>query len=142
MKSFEYIFIVIYLSVNQMWLNTYIGTLEVQLKDVYSESTAATLMTIFSLTLPFGFLASPAIGYLLDNKGMKVSFTVLGTGFVLFSALQLLKFVFFIQVINTVIFTLVRALFYAGVVAFYFKVFGYKSFGRLFGVGQVVAGKI
>jgi hypothetical protein len=166
MKTFEFIFIMLYLSFNQMWLNTYIGTLEVQLKEVYNEGTGniisygnclivtvATLMTIFSVVLPVGFLGSPVIGYMLDNKGkktvkipvrfvgMKVSFTVLGSGLVLFSFLNLFKYSFAVQVINTILFTFVRALFYAAVVAFYFKVFGYKSFGRLFGVSQVVSGE-
>ena len=37
LKTFEFLYILFYLSVNQMWLNAHIGTLEQQLKMVYSE---------------------------------------------------------------------------------------------------------
>lgn len=80
------------------------------------------MMNTFSLILPFGFLASPAIGWCLDNKGIIFNFTLLGSGLVTFAVFNLFKSIYWLQIFNFVLFTLVRAYFYGGVIAFYFKV--------------------
>lgn len=80
------------------------------------------MMNIFSILLPFGMLGSPIIGWLLDNKGIIVNFTLLGSSLVIFFIFNLFKTVYWLQIFNFGFFTLIRAYFFGAIIAFFFKV--------------------
>eukprot|EP01119_Soliformovum_irregulare_P011212 TRINITY_DN2790_c0_g1_i1.p1 TRINITY_DN2790_c0_g1~~TRINITY_DN2790_c0_g1_i1.p1 ORF type:complete len:341 (+),score=46.72 TRINITY_DN2790_c0_g1_i1:457-1479(+) len=128
-----------YMAVGMLFINTYLGTVDVQLQDAFGVETGHIMSYVLGGILPLGLLSVPVVGWLLDKKGFVVSFLVLQGCYLLFCVLSLF-YVVPVQVINFPLFTFLRALFFSAAMTYVIQTFGYANFGRIWGTQQVVAG--
>ncbi|GAB9468411.1 hypothetical protein Gpo141_00005727 [Globisporangium polare] len=140
--TFEFVYIVVFASVQVLRATIYIGTTN-KLLENYGDRQYDFLYTkVFSFVLPMGFLFVPAIDHIVEKKGLSLSliFTnVLGVAY------NLLAFVpnLHVQCLTFFVFAGYRAFLYAVMSAFTAKTFGLKNMGSLMGIifsiGSVVS---
>ncbi|KNC98613.1 uncharacterized protein SPPG_06294 [Spizellomyces punctatus DAOM BR117] len=125
-------------------LNFYISSIKEQLLDL--SRTPADLdevdriVSYFNVALPLaGLVSIPAVGHLLDNFSFKISFVVLWIFGLSFGILSLVPNVP-LQYLSVAIFVLKRPLLYTIGNDFCAKTFGFVTFGRLYGIMNVLAG--
>ncbi|KAK4689168.1 hypothetical protein P7C73_g923, partial [Tremellales sp. Uapishka_1] len=121
-------------------INWYLATVNTQL--IYytgQENLAETLTTAFIFLLPLGGLASiPFVGYLLDSRPtLDVTLLLSLIGF-LFGVLTLSS-AMIPQLIGIGMLVVFRPLFYTAVSDYAAKVFGFKTFGTVYGASSMIA---
>ncbi|OQR82665.1 hypothetical protein ACHHYP_15682 [Achlya hypogyna] len=132
-RTFEFMFILLFTSVHILRANFYIGTTN-NLLENYGDADFGYMYTkIFGFVLPLGFLFVPGIDYFVERKGLALSLqftTFLGAvynGLALVPLLPLQSAVFFV-------FTGFRAFLYAVIAAFAAKIFGLANLGTIVGL--------
>lgn len=120
MKKPEFPLILIFSVISMFWMNAHLGTAEAQLVVKMGKKEGAKLVQIFNGILPAGFLFTPFIGYLLDRKGMLVAFLVEVTSLSLFGLFNMFS-IFWLHVVNSVIFTFSRGMLYSALCAYVAK---------------------
>ena len=129
LRSFEFVFILIFASIQQLRANTYIG-LNDQVLFYYGDD--GTYIGIFGYMLPAGVLMIPVIDIAVTKLGLVGalhSTNLLGVAygvFVLFSNLRL-------QIVTFVFFAGYRAFLYSVMSTFNAQVFGLRTLGRITG---------
>ncbi|CAH0475791.1 unnamed protein product [Peronospora belbahrii] len=133
MRSFEFVYIVMYAAVQVLRANIYIGTAN-KLLDNYGDREHDYLYTkVFSFVLPIGFLFVPSIDYLVETRGLSKALLFTNVLGVLYNVLELIPNLP-VQCVAFLLFTAFRAFLYAIISAFTAKTFGLKNMGSLMGI--------
>lgn len=138
MKSPTYWYILIYGSPIIMFSNFFMATAQARLEQFGTDEEAANATRILSIILPASFIFAPVIGYLLDKQGLlrtTIFIQVLGA---LRASLQMVP-VIEVQYLTFIIFSIWRASFYSTYIDAFFRIFGQKNFGTLYGVNMFFA---
>ncbi|PRP89295.1 MFS transporter [Planoprotostelium fungivorum] len=141
MKSPVYIGLVLYNCVNMTWLNTYLGTTEVQWVGKLGEEEGLRLAEVFGFILPLGFLVGPVVGVTLKYLPSYRGFFALTLLLTINAIIQFIPHLG-VQVFNFCLFAILRAYYYALIADFTIEKFGFESFGKLFGLLQFIVGLV
>nr|BAK03288.1 predicted protein [Hordeum vulgare subsp. vulgare] len=137
--TLDYLFFFMFMIVSVTWVSTYPGVVTLQLASFFGKSKGDQLATIFNYILPAGIFAIPGVGYLLDRKGLFISFLVLASLLTAWSILNMIKIVG-VQILNFLIYTVTRALLYSALVSYLVQTFGFSSMGAIYGLSSLVCG--
>jgi len=140
MKTKEYILITLLTSIYMLRLNFYISTTEEQFQTISNdENDIKNTVQFFNIMLPLaGVLSIMPIGWLLDNFKMYIGFTVLCSMALLFGILSLIP-ILSLQFVSILIFVFTRPLLYTSGNDFSTKIFGFKTFGRVYGLMNLIS---
>ncbi|ORX78926.1 MFS general substrate transporter [Anaeromyces robustus] len=140
MKTKEYILITLLTSIYMLRLNFYISTTEEQLQTISNdENGIKNTVQFFNIMLPLaGVLSIMPIGWLLDNFKMYITFTVLCSMALLFGILSLIP-ILPLQFLSILVFVFTRPLLYTSGNDFSTKTFGFKTFGRVYGLMNLIS---
>jgi len=140
MKTKEYILITLLTSIFMIRLNFYISTTEEQLQTISNdENGIKNTVQFFNIMLPLaGVLSIMPIGWLLDTFKMHISFTVLCSMALIFGIFSLIPSLS-LQFMSILIFVFMRPLLYTSGNDFSTKTFGFKTFGRVYGLMNLIS---
>ncbi|CAK1366172.1 Protein FMP42 [Cercospora beticola] len=134
MLSPWFILITLLTVLQMLRMNFFIATIRSQYEYMLgSEKLARTVNSFFDIALPIGGVAAtPFIGFLLDNTSTAVM--LLGL-VVLITAVGILGSLPFLWAAygNVILFVLLRPLYYSAMSDYAAKVFGFATFGRVYG---------
>lgn len=139
--SWCFLLLVIFSSVYMIRLNFYIGTINEQLLRLFdSKDSVNNLIEFFGIILPLGgILAIPSSSYLLNNFSLAVSYDVMAIRCLLFGVLSFIPSIFS-QYIAMVIFAIMRPFLYTVINEFSARTFGFKNFGKVYGLLMMISG--
>ncbi|KAM5472882.1 hypothetical protein MauCBS54593_002595 [Microsporum audouinii] len=117
-------------------INYFISTLYVQYEYLLSSpSLARSLNHLFDYLLPLGgLIAAPFVGILLDYATLPVMLLILVTITTIIGIFGCIPNSIFMGYINIVLFTLFRPYFYTAVSDYAAKIFGFQTFGKVYGL--------
>lgn len=143
-KSRWFLLIAIFSTIQMLRLNYFISTVNSQYTYLLgSHEAAAKLNRIFDVALPIGGLISiPFVGYLLDHFLTVFVVATLSGLSVFLGVLNFVPHVFYIGVINVLLFVAYRPFFYTTISDVTGKVFGFETFGIVYGTIMLVSGVI
>ncbi|TPX66732.1 hypothetical protein SpCBS45565_g04249 [Spizellomyces sp. 'palustris'] len=128
-------------------LNFYISSIKEQLLDLSRTPSdldeVNRIVSYFNVALPLaGLVSIPAVGHLLDNFSFKISFVPLYQANVWMAVRPSTSLIpnVPLQYLSVAIFVLKRPLLYTIGNDFCAKTFGFVTFGRLYGIMNVLAG--
>lgn len=143
LRSWWFIIICIFSSVQMLRLNYFVATIGSQYTYLFgSVERAEKLNRLFDIALPVGGLISiPFVGLFLDNfSSMVVVASVVGLS--LFYGLAGLLGHWIAGVANVLVFVGFRPLFYTVISDVCAKVFGFETFGTLYGTIMSISGVV
>jgi len=140
-KTIDYVGELVYVAVTQVWLNMYLGTVEKRLHAWNDEVLSKKLVDIFAIILPATFPLSPLIGYVIDKAGHRWTILLLHIQGITFTMLLFIR-MGYPSVITFFIFSIYRGFYYSSLIVYIVHVFGWKSFGKLWGTLMLVSGGI
>ncbi|KAI8634034.1 amino acid transporter [Xylariaceae sp. FL1651] len=134
--------LILLLTVLQMLkMNFFISTIQAQYRYLLqSEEDAKAISKFFSVALPIGgIITTPFIGWLLNSLSVTTSIAVL-TGFI--AAIGILNCLPFLWAgyATVIVFVIFRPLYYSAMSDYATKVFGFATFGRLYGAITCISG--
>ncbi|CAJ2511386.1 Uu.00g070110.m01.CDS01 [Anthostomella pinea] len=136
--------LILLLTVLQMLrMNYFIATIRSQYRYLLqSEEAAEAINDFFDVALPVGgVIATPFIGLLLDNMSVATTLAIL-TGYIaVIGVLNCLPFVW-AGYATVVAFVLFRPLYYSTISDYATKVFGFATFGRVYGTITCLSGLV
>ncbi|KFY96585.1 hypothetical protein V500_02376 [Pseudogymnoascus sp. VKM F-4518 (FW-2643)] len=130
------------LTVMQMLrMNYFIATIRAQYRYMLnSDDDARAINHFFDVALPTaGIISTPFIGLLLNNFSVTKVLLVLTIYIVIIGILNCLSFVW-AGYVTVVAFVLFRPLYYSTVSDYATKVFGFETFGRIYGTTMCLSG--
>ncbi|CAM1504559.1 Fc.00g021500.m01.CDS01 [Cosmosporella sp. VM-42] len=136
--------LVLLLTVLQMLrMNYFIATVRAQYRYMLgTEEAAEDINEFFDVALPLGGVAStPFIGVLLNNLSVPGTFGVLTVFIIVIGVLNCLPF-FWAGYATIVAFVLFRPLYYSAISDYATKVFGFATFGRIYGTIVCLSGTV
>ncbi|KAK1986334.1 major facilitator superfamily transporter [Colletotrichum cereale] len=138
-----FILILLLTIVQMLRMNYFIATIRAQYRFMLgSDADADAINRFFDVALPIGGLVStPFIGILLNNLSVSVTFGVLTALIVAIGALNCLPFGW-AGYATVVLFVIFRPLYYSAISDYATKVFGFATFGRIYGTIVCVSGLI
>ncbi|KZL83173.1 major facilitator superfamily transporter [Colletotrichum incanum] len=138
-----FILILLLTIVQMLRMNYFIATIRAQYRFMLgSEADADAINRFFDAALPIGGLVStPFIGILLNNLSVPITFGVLTILIVAIGALNCLPFGW-AGYATVVLFVIFRPLYYSAISDYATKVFGFATFGRIYGTIVCVSGLI
>ncbi|KAJ6064120.1 major facilitator superfamily transporter [Penicillium canescens] len=141
MLSFWFILILLLTALLMLRMNYFIATIRAQyLYMLGSEDVSASINRLFDIALPIGGIAStPVIGVLLNSLSVAVLFCLLTVLIVVIGVFNCLPYLWSAYV-TVVMFVIFRPLYYSSVSDYVTKVFGFASFGRIYGTVVCVSG--
>ena len=143
MLSPWFILIALLTSLMMIKMNLQIATIYSQYDYMLgSEYAARQINTFFDIALPIGGVAAtPFIGLLLDNVSTATMLAVLVSLITAVGVLGTLPFVW-AAYCNVVFFVLLRPLYYSAMSDYAAKVFGFATFGRVYGAIICLSGLV
>jgi len=143
LKSLLFWQFVAFAMVSVIFSNFYISSQELRLKLIAVDDAAevALLLRIFTFVLPTSFLWAPVVGWLLDARGLVTTLLVVQVSFVVKIILQMIP-VPRLQILAFVVYAFWRACFYTVLIALIVRIFGFRTFGTLYGVLAIVLGVV
>lgn len=138
-----FVFILLLTVVQMLRFNYFIATVYSQYRYMLaSEIRAEAINRFFDVALPLGGLAStPFIGILLNHMSVPAVFALI-TGFVAFmSVLNCLPYIW-AGYTTVIVFVIFRPLYYSAISDYATKVFGFRTFGRIYGTLVCISGLI
>lgn len=139
--SLEFIQLVVFMCIYMLRINFFIGSFGNQIQTYeLSKAEKSTAIQAFGLLLPLGpfvsiWLSSMVIDYLRLHTTIAL-FTALFAMFGVASTVASLPLVYF----GLCLFVLIRSMVYAVASAYIANVFGFKTFGRVYGTQMLCAG--
>jgi hypothetical protein len=116
-------------------INYFVATLRAQYSILLSPPQAKTLNTVFDILLPTGGLLSiPFIGPLLDTVQTRTVLSILVTAATLIGVLGCIRDSLVAAYANIALFVLFRPFYYTAVSDYAAKVFGFQTFGKVYGL--------
>ncbi|KAF6828762.1 major facilitator superfamily transporter [Colletotrichum plurivorum] len=138
-----FVLILLLTIVQMLRMNYFIATIRAQYRFMLgSEAQADDINHFFDIALPVGGLVStPFIGILLNNLSVPTTFGVLTVLIVAIGVFNCLPYVW-AGYATVVIFVIFRPLYYSAISDYATKVFGFATFGRIYGTIVCVSGVI
>ena len=136
-----FILIVLFTVVQMLRLNYFIATIRLQYSYLLdSKSAARTVNSFFDIALPLGgIIAIPFIGFVLDNTSTAFVLGLLVSLATLIGVLGCLTYTWTAYT-NVVLFVLYRPCFYTAISNYAAEVFGFVTFGKVYGLLVCLAG--
>ena len=136
-----FILITIFTVVQMTRINYFVATIRSQYQYMLQDAgLAEKVNNVFDVALPVGgVLAIPFIGLILDNTSTVVTLSVLVATASTIGVLGLLPYMWAAYA-NVAIFVLFRPFYYTAVSDYAAKVFGYRTFGKVYGLVICLAG--
>ncbi|KAK9471054.1 major facilitator superfamily domain-containing protein [Dipodascopsis tothii] len=136
-----FILLCLFTLIQMVRLNYFVASIRAQYSFLFhDERIAETINSFFDIALPVGGIVSiPLSGYLLDHYSMATALSVLlamGTAFGILGNFAAFPAAY----ANIVIFVLYRSMFYTTVSDYTGKVFGYDTFGKVYGLISTISG--
>ncbi|KAK8112418.1 Protein FMP42 [Apiospora sp. TS-2023a] len=134
--------LILLLTVLQMLrMNYFIATIRSQYRFMLgSDTVAEEINNFFDIALPIGGIAAiPFIGLLLNNMSVATMLLVLSAYIAVIGVLNCLPFVW-AGYATVICFVLFRPLYYSAVSDYATKVFGFATFGRIYGMLTCLSG--
>ncbi|KAL8856276.1 MAG: hypothetical protein Q9178_007113 [Gyalolechia marmorata] len=140
-KSPWFILITLFTVIQMVRINYFVATIRTQYQHLLSDDEEAVQVNnVFDVALPLGGVAAiPMIGLVLDNTSTPFVLTLLvsvATGIGILGVLPYLWAAY----ANIVLFVLYRPLYYTAVSDYAAKVFGFHTFGKVYGLIICLAG--
>ncbi|KAK2787744.1 hypothetical protein FQN51_003083 [Onygenales sp. PD_10] len=141
-RSPWFILMALFTTIQMLRINYFIATINLQYTHLLSSPNLATrLNNLFDIFLPTaGVLAVPFIGLILDKTTTTTVLTSLVGGATLIGILGCIRHSIPAAYANITLFTLYRPLFYAAISDYSAKVFGFQTFGKVYGLLVCIAG--
>lgn len=122
-------------------INYFVTTISQQYIYLLSPTQATTLNSVFDILLPVGGLISvPFTGVFLDNFQTRTVLTLLAAIATLIGVLGCIRHSVAAAYANIVLFVLYRPFYYTSVSDYAAKVFGFRAFGKVYGLIICLAG--
>ncbi|KAI0401212.1 major facilitator superfamily domain-containing protein [Xylaria palmicola] len=141
MMTAWFILILLLTIVQMLKMNIFISTITSQYRYLLrSDEDAEAISKFFGVALPLGGIATtPFIGLLLNSSSVTVIISIL-TGFI--AAIGILNCLPFVWAgyATVVLFVIFRPLYYSAMSDYATKVFGFATFGRLYGAITCISG--
>ncbi|KAJ3052999.1 hypothetical protein HK097_005265 [Rhizophlyctis rosea] len=133
-KSGWFIPLAVFNIVQMLRNNFFMATIRPQYEYIFHSPTAAAeINNFFDITLPIGgILSIPFIGYILDHTSTFSILCILVTSGTLIGSLQIVPNILAAK-IGVVLFVLNRPFYYTAISDYCAKVFGYTTFGTVYG---------
>ena len=132
-KSFEFLFVMLFASMQMLKANTYLGGV-VGLLDSYGDKEVGHYYSkVFSFVLPAGIVCVPFIDKSINSLGLVGSLTLTTLIGLAFSGLAIIPDLNW-QIGTFAAFTIFRAFLYAVMSTFNAQIFGLETLGRITGV--------
>lgn len=130
-----FILIACFTIVQMTRINHFVATIRPQYKAILGDAgKAEEINNFFDIALPVGgILSIPFIGMILDHTSTMVVLSVLVTVATLIGILGVLPFMWAAYA-NIILFVLYRPLYYTAVSDYSAKVFGFRTFGTVYGL--------
>ncbi|KAK2757122.1 hypothetical protein FQN53_008510, partial [Emmonsiellopsis sp. PD_33] len=137
-----FILMALFTTIQMLRINYFIATINLQYTHLLSSRNLANrLNNLFDIFLPTaGVLAVPFIGLILDKTTTTTVLTSLVGGATLIGILGCIRHSIPAAYANITLFTLYRPLFYAAISDYSAKVFGFQTFGKVYGLLVCIAG--
>ncbi|KAJ6186448.1 Protein FMP42 [Penicillium mononematosum] len=141
MLSFWFILMLFLTTLQMLRMNYFIATIRAQyLYMLGSESRAEAINRMFDIALPVGGIAStPVIGLLLNSVSVSMVFCLLTILITAIGVFNCLPYVWSAYT-TVILFVIFRPLYYSSISDYATKVFGFASFGRIYGTVVCVSG--
>ncbi|KAL9577561.1 MAG: hypothetical protein Q9212_006291, partial [Teloschistes hypoglaucus] len=141
-RSPWFILITLFTVIQMTRINYFVATIRTQYTHLLaSHSAAIQVNNFFDAALPLGGIASiPLIGLVLDNTSTTFTLALLVSVATLIGILGLIPHSPPAAYTNIILFTLYRPLYYTAVSDYAAKVFGFHTFGRVYGTIICLAG--
>lgn len=143
-KTWWFILICLFATIQMLRLNYFVATVNSQYVYLFdSYKMANSLNKIFDIALPLGGVVSiPFVGMFLDNFSTSIVLAALLAVSLLIGILGVIQHSFVSGVVNVLIFVAYRPFFYTSISDYCAKVFGFETFGTVYGSIMTVAGFI
>ena len=136
-----FIFIALFTVVQMTRINYFVATVRTQYEYMlHSDALAEQVNHFFDVALPVGgVLSIPFIGLVLDNTSTPFTLALLVSVATSIGVLGVLPFIWAAYA-NIILFVLYRPLYYTAVSDYAAKVFGFQTFGKVYGLIICLAG--
>lgn len=136
-----FIFIALFTVVQMTRINYFVATIRTQYEYMlHSDALAEHVNHFFDVALPVGgVLSIPFIGLVLDNTSTPFTLALLVSVATAIGVLGVLPFMWAAYA-NIILFVLYRPLYYTAVSDYAAKVFGFQTFGKVYGLIICLAG--
>uniref|UniRef100_K3WGH7 Major facilitator superfamily (MFS) profile domain-containing protein n=1 Tax=Globisporangium ultimum (strain ATCC 200006 / CBS 805.95 / DAOM BR144) TaxID=431595 RepID=K3WGH7_GLOUD len=132
-RTFEFVFIVVFAAVQELRTLVYIGTGTILLENYGDQEHDHLYTTIFSIVLPLGFLFIPIIDHVVDKKGLAAALVCTNILGLAYNSLALIPNLN-VQCVTFFLFTGFQSFLYAVLSVFTAKIFGLQNMGTLIGL--------
>mmetsp|Transcript_18852 Transcript_18852/g.20983 ORF Transcript_18852/g.20983 Transcript_18852/m.20983 type:complete len:491 (-) Transcript_18852:7-1479(-) len=133
MMTAEYIFLQIYMAFFLLWLNAMFPLVQARAEEIVGEERAIFMVELFSILQPASFIFAPLFALFNEKIHYRWHFTIVHLLFLIFSGLLFIPYEA-PQYAAYVVFSTIRMYFFGVLANFISKVFGFRNFGRLYGV--------
>ncbi|GMM30377.1 hypothetical protein DAMA08_031220 [Martiniozyma asiatica (nom. inval.)] len=143
-KTWWFVLMCAFATIQMLRLNYFVATVNSQYAYLFhSNKKASALNRIFDVALPLGGVVSiPFVGIFLDNFCTFVVLSALLAVSLLIGTLGCIQNNWTAGVINVIIFVCYRPFFYTSISDYCAKVFGFETFGTIYGSIMTVAGLV
>lgn len=132
--------IIIFTTLQMLRINYFVATINSQYTYMLGHETAQQINSVFDYLLPVGgILSIPMIGYVLDHLSLVGSWTTVVTMAMCIGALNCVPRDW-AAYLHIFLFVLYRPLYYTAVSDYAAKIFGFKTFGTVYGVIICISG--
>ncbi|KAG5368945.1 Protein FMP42 [Yarrowia sp. C11] len=132
--------IIVFTTIQMLRINYFVATINSQYTYLLGHEKAQQINAVFDYLLPLGgVLAIPMIGFVLDHMSLVGSWTTVVTLSLTMGVLNLIARPW-AAYLNVLLFVLYRPLYYTAVSDYAAKIFGFKTFGTVYGVVICIAG--
>lgn len=139
-KSYWFGLMALFTTIQMLRLNYFVATINTQYTYLIGTEKLEALNKLFDIALPLGGIVSiPFVGLFLDNCS---TFVVL-SGLLLFSlVIGILGVIpsMLVGIIHVLIFVAYRPFFYTSISDYCAKVFGFRTFGKIYGTIMCISG--
>ena len=141
-RTYWFVLIVLFASIQMLRLNYFVATVNSQYTYLLHSSTNANALNkIFDIALPLGgVFGIPFVGIFLDSFPTYIVMIALLAVSLLLGILGIIENSFLAGVINVLIFVSYRPFFYTSISDYCAKVFGFVTFGTVYGSIMTIAG--
>ncbi|OBA13956.1 uncharacterized protein OGAPODRAFT_103645 [Ogataea polymorpha] len=141
-RTYWFLLICLFATIQMLRLNYFVATVNSQYTYLLgSYEKSAKLNKVFDIALPLGgVLSIPVIGRILDGCSTSLVMFILLAVSILIGVLNCIKNSFVAGVINVLIFVCYRPFFYTSISDYCAKVFGFETFGTVYGSVMTISG--
>ncbi|KAI0107087.1 amino acid transporter [Nemania sp. FL0031] len=141
MMTAWFILILLMTVIQMLKMNSFIATIESQYRYLFqSDEEAEAISKFFGIALPLGGIATtPFIGLLLSNLSVTAIIGVLTAFIAMIGILNCLPFLW-AGYATVILFVIFRPFYYSAMSDYATKVFGFATFGRLYGAITCISG--